>query len=655
MTFRNRRMSMEDVLPGEKPSGSAPSIFFSGEEKKSMAKWFVAAKKADFKKIAETFGISPVTARILRNRGLTREEEFQKFLYGTLQDLYPPQLLLGMEEAAELLQRKIQEKKKIRIIGDYDADGVCSACILHQGLKEAGADADTAIPDRMKDGYGLNEHLVLDAFAAGIDTILTCDNGIAASREIALAKEKGMTVIVTDHHEVPYEEKEGKKCWLLPPADVVVDPKQEKDHYPFKGICGAAVAYKLVCCLYTKLGLSETKKDFLDGLLELAAFATVCDVMELLDENRIIVRYGLSHMKHTANEGLRALMEVNNIEPEKLTAYTIGFVLGPCINATGRLDTAVRALKLLEEQDRAEAVRTAAELKALNDSRKDMTEEYVKQAIAQVEEEGLNGDRVLVIFLPDCHESLAGIIAGRVREKYYKPVFVLTRAEDGVKGSGRSIETYHMFEEMTKIREIFTRYGGHKMAAGLSIRGEDVELFRRRINEVCTLTPQDLEERVHIDVPMPVSYITRSLVEELDRLEPFGNGNPRPLFAQKDLIFLSARVLGKNGNAVRFTVQDDAGRRWEMMAFGDPAPMNACMEEKFGKDAVRRLYGTGFSTGVLAGASLAGNRGQNAEGPDLQRADAKAQTPIRMSVTYYPSVNTWKGESRLQLVMRQYQ
>ena len=597
-----------------------------------MAKWFVAAKKADFNKIAKEFGISPVTARILRNRGLTRNEEFRKFLYGTVDDMYPPEALLGMEEAAALLTAKIREGKKIRVIGDYDADGVCASCILHQGLKEAGADADTAIPDRMKDGYGLNEHLVLDAYAAEIDTILTCDNGIAAGAEIALAKEKGMTVIVTDHHEVPYEERDGERIWRLPPADVVVDPKQEGDTCPFQGICGAVVAYKLILCLYGKLGLLESKKRFLDGLLELAAFATVCDVMELLDENRIIVRYGLSHMKHTENEGLRALMEVNNIEPEKLTAYTIGFVLGPCINATGRLDTAVRALKLLEEKDRAEAVRTASELKALNDSRKEMTEHFVKQAVAQVEEEGLGEDRVLVIFLPDCHESLAGIIAGRVREKYYKPVFVLTRAEDGVKGSGRSIETYHMFEEMTKIREIFTRYGGHKMAAGLSIKSGDVETFRRRINEVCTLTPQDLEERVHIDVPMPVSYITRSLVDELDRLEPFGNGNPRPLFAQKDLLFLSARVLGKNGNAVRFTVLDDAGQRWEMMAFGDPAPMDAYMEEKFGSEAVRRLYGMGFSM-----------------------TDGGETSQIRLSVTYYPSVNTWKGDSRLQLVMKQYQ
>ena len=423
-----------------------------------MAKWFVAAKKADFNKIAKEFGISPVTARILRNRGLTQDEEFRKFLYGTREDMYPPEALLGMEEAAVLLTAKIREGKKIRVIGDYDADGVCASCILHQGLKEAGADADTAIPDRMKDGYGLNEHLVLDAYEAGIDTILTCDNGIAAGAEIALAKEKGMTVIVTDHHEVPYEERDGERIWRLPPADVVVDPKQEGDTCPFQGICGAVVANKLILCLYGKLGLLESKKRFLDGLLELAAFATVCDVMELLDENRIIVRYGLSHMKHTENEGLRALMEVNNIEPEKLTAYTIGFVLGPCINATGRLDTAVRALKLLEEKDRAEAVRTASELKALNDSRKEMTEHFVKQAVALVEEEGLGEDRVLVIFLPDCHESLAGIIAGRVREKYYKPVFVLTRAEDGVKGSGRSIETYHMFVEMTKIREIFTRY-----------------------------------------------------------------------------------------------------------------------------------------------------------------------------------------------------
>lgn len=589
-----------------------------------MAKWYVAAKKADFQGISEKYGISPVTARIIRNRDMVEEEEIRKFLEGGMEDLYSPALLKGMEETVELLQKKIREKRPIRIIGDYDADGICSAFILHQGLLGAGAVADTAIPHRIKDGYGLNDHLVEDAFAAGIDTILTCDNGIAAAPQVALAKEKGMTVIVTDHHEIPYEERGGEKHYLLPPADAVVDPKQEGDVSPFKGICGGVVAYKVICRLYETMGIAEEMEGLLGELLEAAAFATVCDVMELLDENRIIVKEGLEHMKRTRNEGLRALMEVNGVDREKLSAYTIGFILGPCLNATGRLDTAARALQLLETQDRGEAVRAAVELKQLNDSRKAMTEEYVKLAVRSVEEGPIRDDRVLVVFLPDCHESLAGIIAGRVREKYHRPVFLLTRSEEGVKGSGRSIETYHMYEEMTKVNHFFTRYGGHKMAAGLSMEEKDVDCFRREINAICRLTQEDMEEKVHIDVPMPVSYVSWPLVEELERLEPFGNGNPRPLFAQKDLEFLSARVLGKNRNAVRFTVLDDKGKRWEMMAFGDPDSMDAYLAERFGQAAVDGLY-----------------RGRG-EG-------------IRLSVAYYPSVNTWQGNAKLQLIMKYYQ
>ena len=390
-------------------------------ENVDMAKWFVAAKRADFQKIGETFGISPVLARIIRNRDIVEEDDIRKYLQGTVEEMYDPGLLLGMECAVEILERKIRENKQIRIIGDYDADGICSTFILHKGLLHAGALADTAIPHRMKDGYGLNEHLVEDAWEAGVDTIITCDNGIAAAPQIELAKKKGMTVIVTDHHEVPYEESGGERRFLLPPADVVIDPKQEGDNYPYKGICGAVVAYKVIMSLFRRLGLEKRESALLEELLELAAFATVCDVMELLDENRIIVKFGLSHMQSTVNQGLRALMEVNGIDKKKLSAYHIGFVMGPCLNATGRLDTAVRALQLLEAEDRGEAVRIAADLKQLNDSRKEMTDIFVKKAVKLVEESGLGKDRVLVVYLPDCHESLAGIIAGRVREKYYKP------------------------------------------------------------------------------------------------------------------------------------------------------------------------------------------------------------------------------------------
>ena len=518
---------------------------------------------------------------------------------------------------------------------------------------------DTAIPHRIKDGYGLNEHLVEEAYRNGIDTIVTCDNGIAAASQIALAKQYGMTVIVTDHHEIPYEEtvdpKSGKaeRRYILPPADVVIDPKQEGDLYPFREICGAMVAFKLMQILFARLGLpgitagncgqtgqagagrqtgtagedgKAGQKGVLDELLEFAAFATICDVMPLRDENRIVVKQGLALMKQTQNIGLHALMEVNQICPwidGKLSAFHIGFVLGPCLNASGRLDSAKQALELLESRTRESAVAQAAFLKQLNDSRKELTEKFVEEAAEMIEAGPLKEDRVLVVFLPDCHESIAGIIAGRIRERYYKPVFVLTRGEEGVKGSARSIEGYHIYEEMTKCRRFFTKYGGHKMAAGLSMREEDVEAFRREINRICTLTEDDLQERVHIDVPLPVSHVSFDFVEELELLEPFGTGNEKPVFAQKDLLFLSARVLGKTGNVVKFTVQDDAGKRWEMMLFHGKEDFEGCAVKKYGQAALDALY-EGKSAGLLFDA------------------------------VYYPGVNTWQGNTKLQLVLQKY-
>lgn len=619
-----------------------------------MAKWFVAAKKADFNQIAEQFGISPVLARIIRNRDVIGEEQIRKYLSGTLDELYDPQLLKGMNQTIPLLQQKIKEKKRIRVIGDYDVDGICSAFILKKGLKTCGAAVDTAIPHRMKDGYGLNEHLVEEAWQDGIDTIITCDNGIAAAAQVALAKEHGMTVVVTDHHEIPYEERADEnggpsvRRYILPPADVVIDPKQEGCSYPWREICGAVVAFKVIQQLFEAFGLpglqnagieadaQECQKQpvqaskasgVLEELLEFAAFATVCDVMPLQDENRILVRHGLERMQNSKNAGLKALMEVNGILPDgkgkKLGAFHLGFVLGPCLNASGRLDTASRALELLESESREEAVPKAAFLKQLNDSRKEMTENFVKEAVELIENSPIKDDRVLVVFLPDCHESIAGIIAGRIRERYYKPTFVLTRAEEGLKGSARSIEGYHIFEEMTKCRHFFTKYGGHKMAAGLSMREEDLEAFRREINALCTLTPDDMQEKIHIDVPMPVSYVSFSLVEELERLEPFGTGNPKPVFAQKDLLFLSARVLGKTGNAIRFTVMDDLDKRWEMMYFGSRENFEIYVSEKYGRKKLEELY-EGRSAGFL------------------------------LNVVYYPGINTYQGNSRLQLVMQHY-
>lgn len=609
-----------------------------------MAKWYVAAKKADFNGIGQRFSISPVLARVIRNRDIEGDEAIEKYLHGTIRDLYDPAFLKGSREAVLLLKDKIKGQMPIRVIGDYDADGICSSYILKRGLEACGAVVDTMIPHRMKDGYGLNEHLVDEAYADGIDTILTCDNGIAAYAQIEQAKKYGMTVIVTDHHEIPYEEEPlaepdpetgetSRRRYKIPPADVVIDPKQPGDTYPFQEICGAVVAFKLMQLLFAEFGfdgistdLTSGKRSLLDELLEFAAFATICDVMPLREENRILVRHGLELMKQTQNVGLHALMEVNQILPwqdGKLGAFHIGFVLGPCLNASGRLDSAQRAMELLDSKTREAAVAQAAFLKQLNDSRKEMTEEYVKIAVEMIESGPLKDDRVLVVFLPDCHESIAGIIAGRIRERYYRPTFVLTRGEEGIKGSARSIEGYHIYEEMTKCSSFFTKYGGHKMAAGLSMREEDVEPFRQKINEICTLTEDDLQEKIHIDVPMPVSYVSFRLVEELELLEPFGTGNSKPVFAQKDLKFVSARALGKAGNVLRFTVEDSEQKRWEMMYFGGKDNFEAYAAEKYGQTALDGLYsGKG--------------------------------SPLYFDVVYYPGVNAWQGNTKLQLVMQQY-
>lgn len=600
-----------------------------------MEKWYVAAKRADFDGIAAQFHISPVLARILRNREVVGPEAIEKYLNGTVADLYAPSLLKGMEEAARILREKIRAGCRIRVIGDYDVDGICASYILKKGLCCCGAKADVRIPHRMKDGYGLNDSLVEEAKTDGIDTIVTCDNGIAAAGQVRLAHTLGMTVIVTDHHEVPYEETEsGRRC-LLPLADAVIDPKQPGCSYPFREICGATVALKLVQELFSLFGLPgicpssdpAVPHGVLDELLELAAFATVCDVMPLQDENRILVRHGLALMQQTQNPGLRALMEVNGILPDQrqkaIGAYHIGFVLGPCLNASGRLDTALRALALLESKNRQEAIPAAAFLKQLNDSRKEMTENFVESAAQLIEESTLRQDRVLVVFLPDCHESIAGIIAGRLRERYFRPVFVLTRGEEGIKGSARSIEGYHIYEEMTKCRRYFTRYGGHRMAAGLSMAEVDIDAFRKEINQNCTLTPEDMQERVHIDVPMPVSYVTFSLVEELRRLEPFGTGNPRPIFVHRDLLFVSARILGKNRNVLRFVVVDEKGRRWEMVYFGDRAAFEDYLVSRFGEKALQELY-------------------------------QESGTGVRLSAVYYPEINVYQGSARLQLVLQYY-
>ncbi|MCH5254626.1 MAG: single-stranded-DNA-specific exonuclease RecJ [Lachnospiraceae bacterium] len=585
----------------------------------------VSAKKADFTKIAETFRIDPVIARIIRNRDVVGDDRIDLFLHGTIEDLHNPRLLYDMEKAVAFMLSKIKEKAKIRIIGDYDIDGVCATYILFRGLQACGAIVDTVIPHRIKDGYGLNDALIEEAHRDGIDTIITCDNGIAAAEQIAYAKKLGMSVIVTDHHEVPYEILEdGSRRELLPPAQAVVDPKQEKCSYPFDGICGAVVAYKFIQVLAEEYGTpQEPRQELLQELLEFAAFATVGDVMELYDENRILVRYGLERIENTQNLGLRALLEVNQLLNKKLTAYHIGFILGPCLNATGRLDTASKALQLLRSRDFAEAVVIAGELKELNDSRKEMTRQGTEQAVQMIEGSPLREDKVLVVYLPDCHESLAGIIAGRLKEKFHKPVFVLTKGEEGVKGSGRSIEAYHMYEQMSLCKHLFTRYGGHKMAAGLSMPEENMEEFRESLNRNCNLTDEDFEEKILIDVAMPLSYIRMDFVKQLRLLEPFGNGNPKPVFAQKNIHVLRGRILGKNGNVGKYSIRDEQGTTFEMIYFGDLDRWHDFLAASFGAEERDRLY---------------------REGSDA----------IVIQIIYYPEINVYRDKESLQIVMQDY-
>ena len=609
-----------------------------------MAKWMLAARKADFDAIAQKFHISPVLARILRNRDLVTEQEIDRFLNGTLADLHDPSLLKGMQEAGQCLFQKIGQRVKIRIIGDYDVDGVCSAYILLLGLRLLGADVDTVIPHRMKDGYGLNDHLIEQAKEDGIDTILTCDNGIAAADQIRLANTCGMTVIVTDHHEVPYEEQEGERIYRLPPAAVVIDPKQEDCPYPYKQICGAVVAYKLIRYLFREAQKihwtgqagepvdEQATQALLQELLSFTALATVCDVMELRDENRILVREGLKEMAKTTNYGLKALLQVNDLYGKPLTPYHAGFVIGPCLNATGRLDTAKRALELFDASSIEEAALIASDLKSMNESRKQMTEDGVKLATQQVEQE-LSGDDILVVYLPDCHESLAGIIAGRIREKYHRPVFVLTSAEEGVKGSGRSIEAYSMYEEMNKVKELFARFGGHRQAAGLTLAAEDgfsdaqlADRFRKALNANSTLKSEDFEEVVHIDVPLPLKLADRNFLAELEKLEPFGTGNPKPLFARKQISILSMAKLGKTGKFRRIRIADEQGNPYQAVYFGDGEEMDRYLMQKYGEERLIQ----GFRGGLMQGQ-------------------------MEISIVYSPQINSYNGRESIQILIQYYQ
>lgn len=535
-----------------------------------MKKWMVYAKRADFNKIGKQFHIDPVVARIIRNRDITEGKQIQRFLKGSVSDLYNPRLMKDVEKAVSILVKKINEKKSIRIISDYDVDGVMSNYVLYRALMKLEAVVDYKIPDRIEDGYGINEKLIREAKEADIDTIITCDNGIAASSQIALGKELGMTMIVTDHHEVPYEEVNHQRQYLVPKADAVIDPKQADCDYPYKNLCGAAVAWKLMLALYDMTG-QDTKEIY--EMLQFVAIATVCDVVDLLDENRIIAKYGLELLNHTSHHGLSALLAVNELSHAELSAYHLGFVIGPCINATGRLDSAELSMKMLTTDTYEEAYVLAVQLKALNDTRKEMTARYVQEAIDIVEQQPL--PKVIVVYLPECHESIAGIIAGRIREKYYRPTYIVTKASDGLKGSGRSIEGYHMYEEISKCKHLLTKFGGHPMAAGFSLAEENLDAFRQQLNENAALSEELLIEKIHIDVPVPVDYLTENLVHQMEMLEPFGKANPKPLFAEKELKIQGYRIMGANQNVCKFTLQNKNGKVITAMLFRDiPEDLN---------------------------------------------------------------------------------
>ena len=591
-------------------------------------KWMVHSKKADFDGFARELGVSPIVARIMRNKDLDTVESQRAFLESSMDKLHEPELMKDMDKAVDIIINKIQNKDSIRVIGDYDIDGVCSTYILVEGLRNVGADVSYDIPDRVKDGYGINENIIKKAYDEGVDTIVTCDNGIAAIDQIRYAKEMGMTVVVTDHHEVPFTKDEvtGEITYKRVEGDAVVNPKQPDCDYPFKLLCGGAIAYKVITCLYRKLGLSQWRERA-DMFVEYAAIATIGDVVDLIGENRIIASEGLKRLKTTANIGLDRLMDTCGVNRDRLSSYHIGFVIGPCLNAAGRLETAKKGLDLLRCEDFSKAEKMAAELVELNNMRKTMTEEGVIEAVKQGED--MTDNKVLVIYLPQAHESIAGIIAGRVREHFNKPAFVLTdSADEGednmIKGSGRSIPGYNMFEALIGCDEFLLKYGGHEMAAGLSMSRDNLSAFVKAINERCSLSDEDMIRRVWIDVPMPLAYASEELVKQLSLLEPFGKGNEKPVFATKNVKIKSLKIMGANQNMCKLQVQDDSGKTVEALVFA--SIFSGFMEfltEKFGEEQVRK-------------------------------AKMAVANDIAISIIYYPDINEYNGRRTTQIIVNNY-
>ena len=585
-----------------------------------MEKWIEIRKGGNFMEMAKKYGIDPLIARIIRNRDITDEKEITEYLYGGKEALHNPHLLKDVDKAAEIIAEGIAEKKAMRIIGDYDIDGVNATYILLDGIRRCGGNVDAAIPDRMKDGYGINEHLIEQALSDGKELLITCDNGIAAINEINFAKEKGMTVVVTDHHEIPYRNTEQGKEFLRSNADAIVNPKQNDCLYPCKGICGAVVAWKLVQVLYERMDIPVVEADI---FIENAGFATVGDVMDLTGENRILVKLGLKALEHTKNPGMKALIAKNKLSDKPLSAYHIGFVLGPCINASGRLDTAKRSLELLLERDEVKASALAGELVELNESRKYMTQQETQKALEQIEKEGREKDKVLVVYLPECHESLAGIIAGRIREAYQRPVFVLTRGEEGVKGSGRSIEAYSMFDKMTEVAELFTKYGGHPMAAGLSMREEDIDKLREQLNQKAELSEEDMAEVVRLDAVLPMSYFTVDTIRQLSVLEPCGKSNTKPVFADRNIKITRAGIVGVNRNVLKLHLLDSMGNPVAGVYFGEVEKFLTFLSEKFGSEEVD--------------AAMHGR-----------------ENSIQFAAVYEPAVDTYSGRESVQAIIRRF-
>lgn len=584
-------------------------------------RWFIKNKKMDYKYMAAKYGITELMSRLIVNRDITDDELIKSYINPEFSMLHEPRYMKDMDRAVDILIDKIKNKKKIRIIGDYDVDGVISVYILYSALKRCNANVDYEIPDRIKDGYGVNGNIIKKSKEDGVDTILTCDNGISAIEPIKSAKELGMTVIVTDHHDIPFvEDEEGKRTFLRSEADAILNPKQKECKYKFKSLCGAGVAFKLIQVLYEELGICEEEAF---RFIEFLAIATVCDVVDLVDENRVFVKKGLEKINKTTNIGLNELLVECEIQDKKIGVYHLGFIIGPCINASGRLDNAKKGVRLLLSNDEKEAVNLAKELVKLNEERKEMTMNGVEEAIEIVENSGIKDDKVFVIYLPHIHESLAGIIAGRIREKYNVPTLILTRSEGGAKGSGRSIEEYNMFEELVKCKDLLDKFGGHPMAAGFSLKEENIDEFRKRLNEKTTLSEEDLLKKVTIDTVLPLDTITYDLVNDLARLEPFGKANPKPLFGEKNINVIKAMVLGKNRNVLKLKLKTKNGKAIDAVYFGDIEQFEEAVTEKYGKDQLIKLYDGSYND-------------------------------VKLDLVFYPDINEYNGNVTIQVVIQNY-